>query len=326
MFRERILEVAFHRPAHRTRTVGRVIAFLDEEFLGRLVQFHPDVLVPDPPEYFVDFEVDDPDEVRLLEHVEDNEVVESVEEFRFEVPLGLLRDLVLHRGVVVGVRSDGTEAHDILLLDEFRPHVRGQNDDGVPEIDLAAEAVRDGAFFEDLKQKVHDIRMGLLDLVEKHHTVRTAPHGLAQLAAFLVAHVPRRTANEPARRELLHVFRHVDLDESIRVAKHEFSEIARQEGFTHTRRAEEQERANGTARILEIRPAAPQRLGDGHHGMILTNHLALQFLVHLQKLLGFFLLHAVERNSGPLADDGHDFIETHRDALFFIAGAPCFDE
>jgi hypothetical protein len=89
VFREGILKVAFHRPAHGTGAIGRIIAFLDEKFLGRRVQLHPDVLVPDPLEHLVDFKINDPDEVRLLEHVDDDEVVEPIEEFRLEVPFGL---------------------------------------------------------------------------------------------------------------------------------------------------------------------------------------------------------------------------------------------
>ena len=39
-------------------------------------------------------------------------------------------------------------------------------DDGVTEVDLAAEVVRDLTFFQNLEQEVHDIRVSLLDFVQ----------------------------------------------------------------------------------------------------------------------------------------------------------------
>ena len=46
--------------------------------------------------YQNDFQIDDLHEVFLFQHVEDDQVVEAVEELRFEVLLGLLLDLLLH--------------------------------------------------------------------------------------------------------------------------------------------------------------------------------------------------------------------------------------
>src|SRR6516225_5412480 len=53
------------------------------------------------------------------------------------------------------------------------PHVRGHDDDRVPEIDLLAKAVSDFALalFQNLEQEVHDIRMSLFDLIEEHNRV-----------------------------------------------------------------------------------------------------------------------------------------------------------
>ena len=44
---------------------------------------------------------------------------------------------------------------------------------------------------EDLQQDVEDVGVGLFDLVEEHHGVGLAAHGLGELAALLVADVSR---------------------------------------------------------------------------------------------------------------------------------------
>src|SRR5208282_2542375 len=46
--RQRVFEETLNRPAHRTRAVLRVVAFLDEKILRLPVQFEPEVLVPQP--------------------------------------------------------------------------------------------------------------------------------------------------------------------------------------------------------------------------------------------------------------------------------------
>jgi hypothetical protein len=73
--------------------------------------------------------------------------------------------------------------------------------------------------------------MGLLDLVHEHDGVRLPAHGLGQLAALVVADVARRRADEPRHGVLLHVLRHVHLDQRVLVAEQELGERARQLGL-----------------------------------------------------------------------------------------------
>lgn len=50
-----------------------------------------------------------------------------------------------------------------------------------------------------IKELQHDgqhIRMGLVDFIEQDNGVGTRPQQLGQLTSFLMAHVPRRRANE----------------------------------------------------------------------------------------------------------------------------------
>jgi hypothetical protein len=61
------------------------------------------------------------------------------------------------------VAGDRGKAQRRLAFNQLGAHVRGHDDNSVPEIDLLAKAVSDFALFQNLEQEVHDIRMRLFD-------------------------------------------------------------------------------------------------------------------------------------------------------------------
>ena len=67
----------------------------------------------------------------------------------------------------------------------------------------AALGVGQPAVLEHLQQRVEDVRVRLLDLVEQHDGERLAAHLLGELAALLVADVAGRRAEQPRHRVLL---------------------------------------------------------------------------------------------------------------------------
>src|SRR4029077_19848388 len=85
---------------------------------------------------------------------------------RFDSP----RNLVAHR-LVRSVACNRAKAHRRLAFDQLGAHVRGHDDNRVPEIDLLAKAVGDFALFQNLEQQIHDIRISLFDLIEEHNRV-----------------------------------------------------------------------------------------------------------------------------------------------------------
>src|SRR4029077_15827803 len=105
-------------------------------------------------------------------------------------------------------------------------------DNRVSEIDLLAKAVGNLALFQNLEQEMHDIRVSLFDLIEKHNSVGAPSHRLGKLTAFFVAHIARRRTDQSRPGEFLHVLRHVDLNQSVGVAKHEFRQGTRQKRFS----------------------------------------------------------------------------------------------
>ena len=136
--------------------------------------------------------------------MEQDDVVETVQELGPELRPDLRHHLLAH----------GFGVFAFLLVDEiFRADVRRQHDQRVLEVDRAALPVGQPPVVKHLQKHVEDIRVRLLDLVEKHDLIRPPTHRFGQRAAFLVADITRRRADQTRDRMLLHVLRHIDADE-----------------------------------------------------------------------------------------------------------------
>ncbi len=122
-----------------------------------------------------------------------------------------------------------------LAPDQFGPDVGGEEDDGVAEIDHAADVVGQFAFFQDLQEHVHHVGMGLFDFVEEHHGIGAAADLFGELAAFLVADVAGRRTDHAGGVVAFHVFAHVQLDERLGVAEQNFRQRLGQKAFCRRR-------------------------------------------------------------------------------------------
>src|SRR5215210_4248095 len=160
--RKGVLDVASDSPCQRSSAELRVVALLGDELLG--------------------------------ERLEDDDLIHPVEELGPEgsfqglsgAPLGLAEVHAVARGEAELPRGD-----EVLAA-----HVRGHYDDGVLEVDHPALGVREASVVEDLQERVEDLGMGLLDLVEEDDRVRTAPHLLCELSSLLVSDVAGRRADQ----------------------------------------------------------------------------------------------------------------------------------
>ena len=101
----------------------------------------------------------------LVQRVEDDHVVEPVQELGPEVLLDRDLEPFLHLLVAGRLVAAAVEAEDVRARGDLGAGVGGHDDDRVLEIDVAAEAVGQPAFFHDLEQHVVDVGVGLLDLV-----------------------------------------------------------------------------------------------------------------------------------------------------------------
>ena len=231
----------------------------------------------------------------LLEGLEHDDVIDTVEEFRTEVILEDLLDRALRLFVA-------------LVEDLMRAEVRGHDDDRILEVDHTALAIRQAAIVEDLQQHVEDIAMRFLDLIEQDDAVRTTAHSLGELAALIVADVSRRRANEARYAVLLHVLRHIDADHAALIIEECLSKGLRELRLADTRRAEEDERTDWAVRILDAGACAQDGLADGLDGFILTDDAGVQHIFEMQQLLALARQHLRHRDARPAADDLCDIL------------------
>ena len=124
-------------------------------------------------------------------------------------------------------------------------------------------AVGEAAIIEHLQQNIENVVVRFFDFIEEHDGIRPAPDRFAELAAFFVADVARRRADEPGDGVFLHVFAHVDADHGVFVIEQKFRERAGGFGFADAGRPEKNEGADRPIRILQAAAGATHGIGDG---------------------------------------------------------------
>ena len=112
--------------------------------------------------------------------------------------------------------------------------------------------------------------MRLLHLVEQHHAVGVAAHGLGQHTTFTVAHVAGRRALEARNGVRLLVLAHVDRDELLLATVERLGERERRLGLAHAAGAHEEEHALGLVRVLEVGACGAHALCHGVERMVLS--------------------------------------------------------
>src|ERR1017187_5968893 len=184
--------------------------------------------------------------------------------------------------------------------------VRGHDDDGVLEVDRVAEAVGQLAVFKNLQEDVEDIRMRLLDFVEQDDGVGGTLHAFGELAAFFVADVSRRRADQLRDRMLLHEFGHVEADQSLFGAEHELRQSARDFGLADARGAQDRERADGEVRVLQAGTRTADGARQSADRLVLRDDALVQLFLNAKQLLRLFFFDRGDGHAGPARDHVFD--------------------
>ena len=220
---KRIFDPLLDRPSKWSCAVIEVRTLLDDEFFGFIGQLDFKATIPKSVSDLGQLVVDHLLEVLVVQVPEDDHIIESVEELGSEHPFDRIHDAGLH-AVVRSVIGRFLESKGLFVLDRLGSRIGRQDQDGIPEVDIAAETIGQSALFHDLEEHVEDVGVRFFDFIEQNDRVRSSADLLGQLTTFLVSNVSRRSTDQTADVVLFHVLAHVDMDQSVGVTEQAFGE------------------------------------------------------------------------------------------------------
>ena len=150
--------------------------------------------------------------------------------------------------------------------------------------------------------------MGLLNLVEQHHTIGLSAHRFGQLSALIVANIPRRSTNQARHTELFLILTHVDTRHHVLVVEEVFGQCFCQFRLSHARCSKENERRYRSFRVLKSGPTAANGIANGIYGLVLSDDTLMEFLLQMEQFVALALQHSTHRNAGPAANDLGDVV------------------
>src|SRR5690606_37761503 len=120
---QRVLHQPLDGPPQRPGAELRIVAFLDQQLLGRLGELHVHAPLRELLGQVGQHDVDDPPDVFLVQRVEHDDLVDAVQELGPERAAQLVHDLLLHVLMGLLLVFHRAEADAALALDFMRPHV-----------------------------------------------------------------------------------------------------------------------------------------------------------------------------------------------------------
>ena len=163
--------------------------------------------------------------------------------------------LALHS--VLGVANKPEACHFFCI---FASDIRGHDDDGIFEVHLPALRVGEVPAVQNLKQEIKRIRMRLLNLIEQDNRVWTVLNHFRERPALFVSDISRRRANKLRDGVPFHIFGHIEADKRLVVIKHELRKCPCELCLSHSRRTQEDERADWSVFFVDARSRATDRI------------------------------------------------------------------
>src|SRR3954447_17202525 len=149
-----------------------------------------------------------------------------------------------------------------------------------------------------------------------------SPPLLGHLPTLVVPDVAGRGTDEPRHGEPVVELAHVDLDEGVVLAEQELRERLGELGLTDTRGAGEDEGTTRTARVLEARTRAPDRLADALDGLFLADDPLVELVLHAEQPGGLLLGQLEDGDSGPVGQHLGDLLVVDLGDDVHVAGLP----
>ena len=130
--------------------------------------------------------------VLIVQLVEHDNIINTVDKFRLEAALYFFHDIGFHLLVILCLALLCGKAQILGIHDTLCTRIGSHDQHSVLEADLASLGVRDMTVIQYLQKYIKYIRMRFLDLVKQNNRVGITANLLAQLSAFFKAYISRR--------------------------------------------------------------------------------------------------------------------------------------
>src|ERR1700682_2565220 len=141
--------------------------------------------------------------------------------------------------------------------------------------------------------------MGLFDFIQEDDGIGSTANALGELAAFFIANIAWRGANQLRDGVLLHKFGHVKAHQRFFRAEKKFGEPTSYFGFANAGGPEEKEATDWTQWRLQTGAAAANGAGKSGDGFVLTDNALVKLGLDAQKFLLFVFLNRGDADAGP---------------------------
>ena len=230
----------------------------------------------------------------FIQRTEGNDRIQTVAELGAEHALDVFHLIALHLGF---------HEADTALGQGFCTRVGGHDDDHIAEVSLATVVVGQSTVVHDLKQNIEHIGVRFFDFVEQQHAMWLFGNGLGQQAALVKANVTWGRTNQTRNSVAFHVFRHVETQHFNAENK---GQLFGHLGFTHTRGAAEQERANRLVGLAQTCTRHFDGVCQSLNGGVLPKHSGFQIAIERGQLVAVIGINRLWRNTGNFRDNVFD--------------------
>src|SRR5205807_19572 len=140
--------------------------------------------------------------------MEDDNLINTVDELRLEEPLQTFHCLRAHHLMLclaASVTLLRQETHVSRTLEISTTCIASHNHNCILEVHSATLTIGQAPIIHDLQQRIEDLGMRLLNLVQQDNTIRTTTNLLGQLTTFIIANISRRATKQARHGMWFHV-------------------------------------------------------------------------------------------------------------------------
>ena len=137
--------------------------------------------------------------------MEDHHFVDAINEFGTEIGFYFAHHCQLDDLIIISRH----------LLNHLGTEVGSHDNNSILEIHGASLSISHASIIKHLQQNIEYIRMRLFNLVQQNYRIRFSAHRFGEMAAFLIADITGRCADQARNRVFFHKLGHVDANQMI---------------------------------------------------------------------------------------------------------------